>query len=194
MDFYTIGAAPPLFAPPLQITLRYFDDLGPLAVYRYDGVTPNWQQVPTTTQNTAQYTLTVDASALSVYVVLMGVHPGLEIGPPTAAGEGYPGSSVGYTLRVTNTGDYTDTIDLAAAGLWTPSLSTLVVLSLGPNLSEILTLTVDIPFAASSGMSDTAVITATSTISPALSRTDRMTKTALIHRTHMPVILKDWGP
>jgi hypothetical protein len=194
MDFYIIGAPPPPFVPPLQITLRYFDDLGPLAVYRYDGVTPNWQQVPITAQDTAQYTVTVDAPTLSVYVVLMGVHPGLEIGPPTAAGEGYPDRSVSYTLRVTNTGDYTDTIDLATGGVWTPYLSTLVVPSLGPNLSEIVTLTVDIPLVASSGTSDTAVVTATSTISPALSRTAKMTTTALMHKIYIPIVLKDWGP
>jgi hypothetical protein len=178
MDFYTVWAAPPSFSPSLSITLDYYDTSGPLAVYRHDGVAPGWQQVPTKSQDVTQTIVTVEAPTLSVYVVLMGVNPGLEFGPPTATGGACPGSSVLYTLAVTNTGDYTDTIDLAASGVWTPTLSTLAVPLLGPKQSEKVTLTVSIPPTAVLGSSDTALVTATSTISPALSRTSQVTTEA----------------
>jgi hypothetical protein len=189
MDFKTPGS-PPSFSAPLEITLQYYDDSGPLAVYRYDTAL-GWQQVLTKTVDPVFHTITVDAPSLSVYAVLMQVTPGVEIAPPTAAGSGYPGSVVIYTLTVTNTGDYSDTVTLTARGVWTPTLSTYSVAWLGPGLSESVTVTVVIPLTATHGASDMAVVTATSTISSTMSRVSQVMTTVRWHTIYLPLVMRE---
>ena len=188
MDFEALGFTSP-FSTPLEITLQYYDDSGPLTVYRYDTAL-GWQQIPTKTVDPVAHIITVDAISLSVYAVLMQVTPGVEIAPPTAAGSGYPGDVLTYTFTVTNTGDYSDTVALAASGVWTPTLSTYSLAGLGSGLSESVTMTVAIPLTAMHGVSDTAVVTATSTISPTMSPVSQATTTVRWHTIYLPLVMR----
>ena len=95
-----------------------------------------------------------------------------------------------YTFTVTNTGDYSDTVALAASGVWTPTLSTYSLAGLGSGLSESVTMTVAIPLTAMHGVSDTAVVTATSTISPTMSPVSQATTTVRWHTIYLPLVMR----
>ena len=72
------------------------------------------------------------------------------------------GGQVFYTLTVTNTGNVTDSFDLAASGqTWTTTLSSSLI-NLGPSASVDVTVTVDIPPGTADQDSDMVTITATS--------------------------------
>jgi hypothetical protein len=86
---------------------------------------------------------------------------GVSVSPDMAA-TGAAGDAVVYQVAITNTGQLTDTFDLAASGAtWTTTLSTAVV-TLNPGASDTFTVTVEIPAGALGNASDTATITATS--------------------------------
>jgi hypothetical protein len=81
---------------------------------------------------------------------------------PDQAKQGSPGLDVSYTLSITNSGQVTDSFDLAAAGQsWTTNLSASLV-NLGPSASADVTVTVSIPIGAADQDTDMVTITATS--------------------------------
>jgi hypothetical protein len=93
---------------------------------------------------------------------------------------GPPGSSVVYTLLVTNTGTASDTFDIATTagpGGWvaTPS-ATSVTLDAGA--STTVDITVDVPDTATIGDSDTSDVTATSEGDPTATASVTLTTTA----------------
>jgi uncharacterized membrane protein len=98
--------------------------------------------------------LDLTSTANAVYALLSST--------PDADQSGLPGSSITYTVWVTNMGNINDDIALSVAGYsWDTLLST-SGLSLAPGQSDSLVITVTIPGDAGGGQSDTAVITATS--------------------------------
>jgi choice-of-anchor B domain-containing protein len=86
---------------------------------------------------------------------------GVSIGP-NAEGSGYAGTTVTYTLYITNTGNDSDTFTLTAAGNWDATFS---VDSVPLNAGESITVTVgiEIPAAALHHTSEIVTVTATST-------------------------------
>lgn len=84
-------------------------------------------------------------------------------------GEGEPAATLTYTLSLTNTGNISDTFDLALNGAqWDTQLST-TSLALGPGLSSSFVVSVTIPAGTPGGAADTVQLMATSAGDPSVS-------------------------
>jgi uncharacterized membrane protein len=87
----------------------------------------------------------------------------LTLAPSTAAHSGGPGAAVNYTLEVLNSGNTTDTFDVALAGhSWSSSASPMTVGPLAAGAKANVLVTVDISSSASDGDTDTVTATVTS--------------------------------
>ena len=87
----------------------------------------------------------------------------VSLAPPTAAQSGDPGTTVTYMLVVTNAGNALDTFTLTVRSVaFTTTVAPSSVGPLGLGVSRSVTVTVQIPAGAAPGVSDTAVVTATS--------------------------------
>jgi predicted GH43/DUF377 family glycosyl hydrolase len=118
---------------------------------------------------------------------------GVALAVESQSGTGAPGAVVAYTLTVTNEGNYTDTFDLAAGGVWTPTLSTNTAGPLAPGEVFTFTLDVAIPSGATGGSSDTTTVTATSGWDTAVWATAQVTTTAEggeAYEIYLPVVLR----
>jgi uncharacterized membrane protein len=113
---------------------------------------------------------TLTTSANAVY--------GVEVTPPTAAQSGDPGSTVTYTLRITNTGNCADMFAVAVSGdSWTTSAPS----SVGPlaaGASEDVQIVVQVPISAGGGSSDIVFITVTSQGDGSVSDSSTLTTSA----------------
>jgi hypothetical protein len=105
---------------------------------------------------------------------------GLEVLPPTDALSGAPGTTVTYTLSVTNTGTCGDTFDVMSSGNTWPVNTPVEVGPLAPGESADFDVTVDIPPEANDGDSDVVTITLGSQIDPATTDDSLLTTTALV--------------
>jgi uncharacterized membrane protein len=106
---------------------------------------------------------------------------------------GDAGTTITYTLMVTNTGDVADTFDLSVAGnVWTTNLSASSI-SLNPGEGGGIEVYVDVPVGASNGEMDTATFTATSQGDPGVSDSADLTSTAIAPEIflYLPVIRKE---
>ena len=105
----------------------------------------------------------VTKSAGSILTTTVNLARRVSLAPPTAAQSGYPGATVTYTLVLTNAGNYTDTFTLTVGSTaFTTTVTPSSVGPLGQGLSQSVAVTVQIPAGAAPGVSDTAIITATS--------------------------------
>ena len=113
---------------------------------------------------------------------------GATLAPSTAALAARPGSTVTYTLWLTNTGNITNTFDLALSGnTWPTQLSTShVTLAAGAGTS--LTVRVTLPLGAPNGAQDTAGVTATGT---QVTRSSSLTTTVRGYAVLMPVVARN---
>ena len=116
---------------------------------------------------------------------------GVEIAPDAAITDTV-GTTVTYTLHVTNTGNVTDTFDLSASGIWTPTLSASSV-NLGAGSSTMVEVAVDIPADATDSEMETATVTATSQGDGGVSDSAMLTTTAVVDEVHiyLPFIAKN---
>ncbi|MCP4358554.1 MAG: choice-of-anchor B family protein [Chloroflexi bacterium] len=89
-----------------------------------------------------------------------------------------PGQTVTYTLHLTNTGNLTDTFDLAVAGVWNATLSASDV-TLIPGEASMTTVWVDIPPSALSNEADMTSFTATSQSDNSANSLVQLTTTAV---------------
>ena len=123
-------------------------------------------------------------------------HYGVTLEPPTDAQSGAPGTTVTYTLRVTNTGNCTDTFDLSpSGGAWPVDLPR----SVGPlagSAGADVEVTVDIPATAADGDDDTVIITAVSQSDGTKSAGSVLTTTAVVtcRAVYLPLVIRNYSP
>jgi hypothetical protein len=137
---------------------------------------------PSGTIDVVQVTLTSQAdfskSFTSVLTTGCNVVRDLALEPLAMAQFADPGAQVAYSLRVTNTGNITDTFDVSVAGnAWT----TIAASRVGPLAAGVgapLSVSVSVPVTALAGAKDTADITLTSQGNPSQSSTSVLTTTA----------------
>ncbi len=104
---------------------------------------------------------------------------GVSLTPATAAAAGDPGTQVGYTLTVANTGNTLDDFTLAADGAdWTTLIVPTTLTDLAPGDTAEVSVTVTIPAGAGSGEFDDVGITVTSGGDPTVSAGAVLTTTA----------------
>ena len=121
-----------------------------------------------------------DTSVLTTTVTTQPTLNDVEIAPHTAAQTGDVGTTVTYTLRVTNTGTISDYFNLSIGGhAWGTTLS-VYGLNLKPGEGQPVTVYVQIPAGAISGTQDVATITARSAGAPAVFDSATLTTTAYV--------------
>ena len=115
---------------------------------------------------------------------------GVLLEPETAAQVADAGETAIYTLRVTNTGNTTDTFDIAsAANVWDTQLP-VTSTELAAGVSVDLIVTVTVPAGVTSGISDTVTITATSQGNPEQSDSAILTTTVGVYEIYLPLVFK----
>jgi len=121
-----------------------------------------------------------DTSALTTTVTTQPVVRDVEIAPHAAAQTGDVGTTVSYTLRITNTGTISDYFNLSISGpAWGTTLSA-YGLDLKPGEGHPVTVYVQIQAGAISGTQDVATITARSAGAPAVFDSATLTTTAYV--------------
>ncbi len=127
----------------------------------------------------------VDAVSLTTTAVANPTY-GVQLSADDAQ-SGDAGTTITYTLHLTNTGDVADTFALSVAGVWTADLSTSSI-TLGAGESEQFTVVVSIPSNATNGQNDVATVTATSQTDGTATATAELTTTAVVAPPANPVI------
>jgi uncharacterized repeat protein (TIGR01451 family) len=112
---------------------------------------------------------------------------GAQLSADTPAQSGDAGTTITYTLHLTNTGDVQDTFNLSVAGVWTADLSTTSIM-LGAGSSAQFTVVVNIPANATNGQNDVATVTATSQTANTATDTAQLTTTAEVSPPSNPTI------
>ena len=119
---------------------------------------------------------------------------GVEFMAPTDALTGMVGTTVTYTVHVTNTGNFTDTFDMSLAGNdWTTTAPMSVTLGAGE--SAMAYVTVEIPADATDGEMDMVTITATSQGDDSVMADVMLTTTAEIpepteYTSYLPIVVR----
>ncbi len=107
-------------------------------------------------------------TALPVQMHVQGY--GAELTPPTFSSEGVAGSTVNYTLTLTNSGElptgYSVAVARTGGETWTFNFNPPTVPTLQPGASANINVTVTIPAGATSGQSTVLNVTATATADP----------------------------
>jgi uncharacterized membrane protein len=104
---------------------------------------------------------------------------------------GRSGETATYTVPVSNSGAFTDTIGLTSRGnAWPVELSSTDI-TLGAGKAGTVVITVTIPSTVALGSSDRVTITATSTLDALSSDSAILTTTMEVLNVHLPLLLKD---
>jgi uncharacterized membrane protein len=101
------------------------------------------------------------------------------------------GEPVTYTVQVTNTGTFTDTIDLTPSGNAWPVTLSATSLPLDAGRGDTVFITVTVPSTATLGGSDVVTITAASGLDVV---SDRATLTTTVEAltVYVPSVFKEW--
>jgi hypothetical protein len=118
---------------------------------------------------------------------------GVELAPPTAEQSAAPGTTVTFTLQVTNTSNAMDTFDVSVAGnTWTTTApATVGPLAWGG--STTFDVAVDVPSDAVGGASDTAIVTVTSQGDSTESATASLTAKVPAQGLFLPLVMREMG-
>jgi uncharacterized repeat protein (TIGR01451 family) len=118
---------------------------------------------------------------------------GVEVAPATATGNGDPGDTITYTLRITNTGTAADVIGLSYTGpsTWTVSFSANPV-SMAAGAGIDVEVYVSIPSSAPAGSSGVITVTAASQADPTKTDTAILTTTVSWRFIYLPIVLRNY--
>jgi choice-of-anchor B domain-containing protein len=105
--------------------------------------------------------------------------------------QGRFGTSITYTLPLTNLGNLTDTYHLTVKGDWPTSLTPTVSPALAPGEGTTLTLIVDIPEAITDGDTETTSITAVSSVDGNIFTGVMATTTGVWYRGYLPLFQRE---
>jgi subtilisin-like proprotein convertase family protein len=137
----------------------------------------------------------LDEPLVTVPVTLSVVVPvyGVTLSGDDAA-SGNAGTTVTYTLDITNTSNVVETFDLGATGVWTATLSDASV-TLNPGESTSFTVWVEIPADATDQETDVTTVTATSQSDNTVTDVADLTTTAVVppppgFDIYLPVVMK----
>jgi len=122
---------------------------------------------------------------------------GVELTPPTAVQSGAPGEIVTYTLALTNTGNVTDSFNLAQATIGEAWLTTLIptqTTALAPDGTTTVVVSVFISATATNGQQSITTITATSVSTTTASDSSVLTTTAVVSCTPVSGADFTWSP
>jgi uncharacterized membrane protein len=174
----TSGSTPSGASSEVTVT---FDATG-LAEDAYEGLL-------CVSSNDATTPMTVVPLTLTVVPVAYGV----EVAAVEAELSGEPGTSVEYTVWITNTGNAQDTFDLMVSGNSWDTMPSMGGVTLGAGESASVMVTVDIPGDADDGDMDAATFTATSQSDGTATASVDLTTTAVIPTFHLylPYVSRD---
>lgn len=115
----------------------------------------------------------------------------VQLDPPAAAQTGDAGTTVTYTLRLTNSGDCADVLDVIVDALWpTDAPATVGPLPAGEGIDVIVTVT--IPAGAADGDQDVATITFTSQGDDGVNAVSVLTTANVpIYRVYLPLVFRN---
>lgn len=99
------------------------------------------------------------------------------------------GSTIMYSITLTNTGNVTDTFDLLLAGPWSAA-SSVPTATLGAGEGVALTVEVTVPLGATDGETGQTTLTAVSRLDSAVQATHVMISTAVWHKLYLPAVVK----
>jgi murein tripeptide amidase MpaA len=129
----------------------------------------------------------VDDVQLGKCIVSYASVPSLS--PTLASGEGEPGSTVTYTLHMSNTGNLTDTFTLSAANNVWPTVLAPITATLAPSQTASLIVSVTIPITTPGGTLDVATITMAGSGAQAHSTVQTLARWPV--NLFLPVVIKD---
>ena len=125
----------------------------------------------------------------SVIITSVPVIPGVELEPAEAAQTGLPGETLTYTLRLTNTGNLTDTFELTALGnLWQVGMP--ATLTLGAGAGTDMFVLVTSPSEALPGDMDVVTIHVVSTTDESVMDEAVLTSSVPGVRVYLPLVLQ----
>lgn len=131
-----------------------------------------------------------DTSGL-VILIRSGSQYSLTVAPVAATRSGAPGAVVTYTLRVTNTGDVSDTFQVSAGGHhWTTTVDPAAVGPLAAGGGGDVVVGVAVPVSAVVGTTDVVTVTVASRGDPGVAATVSLTTTARGYEVFLPVALQ----
>ncbi len=141
-------------------------------------------------------TVTDNDGATDTDIVVVTVEPpvanpsfGVAVTPSADALSGAPGATVPYTLTVTNTGNVSDSFDVAVSGhSWSTTPSPSPIGPIAAGASSSLSVDVVIPGAATDGQFDTATITLTSQGNGTATASSTLTTTAVVAANTAPTV------
>jgi len=135
---------------------------------------------------------------LATLTILDDDEHGLALAPATEGKAGAPGTTVAYTLTLTNTGNVTDTYSVSVSGaVFTTTATPSSVGPLAANAATTFVVSVQIPANATGGTTDVATITARSQGDSSQSATATLTTTVVVipvtgdHKYYLPQIFRN---
>jgi uncharacterized membrane protein len=111
--------------------------------------------------------------------------PGVSLGGNQAT-DGYTGGQAVFVFSVANTGNFADIYDLSVSSDWSASLSITRTELILPGQSGMVTLTVDVPSGVVEFTTDTATLTAVSSLDASVTSVGLATTTAVWNRLYLP--------
>jgi uncharacterized membrane protein len=129
-------------------------------------------------------------SASSTLTTTANTLRGVTLMPSTAGQSGNPGTTVMYTLRLTNTGNAPDTFTMMISGNGWATFAPTTVGPLASGTGANVVVSVTIASNAAGGMSDTVTIIATSQGDPTLSAASALT-TAAMYQFYLPIVFRN---